>query len=453
MATTLIAVRTSRTHWQRHIGLPRETGPLDPSQGVASSGFDYGGGPFHLDDRVASTTSPYGDTTEAYRVTQLTTSITFTGLPVSVRKSYRWSVWVKAEVAHRAARLPGRPCLPQLTVRLAEATADTRTARLTAPAPEDCHRKGHVYDIAPDADEWHLVVGYVHSTNTKCTRSRGGVYRRDGHQVADLHDCIQHPKTPAAIGTLAHQSLRFDGFRHVATHNAVLLLYPRFEELDGREMTVPELLSGYGYAYLDTDATPRVDHDPATQATTLSEVTHILSDATSLAIPDTLVMRDATATIRTQQIYADTVISTSDRRLKTDVRTEGLGLPFVLRLRPVSYRRRGHDSSAGRECGFLAQDVRRALHDCDADWSGHTVAPDGTQCLRYATFVMPLVNAVQELHRRVRQMERVRSVAHRQPLAYVRVLVVGGGATVLGVCLGAYLFPPVSTLLLEGACA
>lgn len=112
----------------------------------------------------------------------------------------------------------------------------------------------------------------------------------------------------------------------------------------------------------------------------------------------------------------------SDGRFKKNVRTNVVGLDFILRLRPVTYNldvyRISDDTNerGGREpdqylkesmdekekfveCGFIAQEVEQAAIESGYDFSGIDKPRNehGVYGLRYATFVVPLTKAVQEL--------------------------------------------------------
>ena len=99
------------------------------------------------------------------------------------------------------------------------------------------------------------------------------------------------------------------------------------------------------------------------------------------------------------------ITAISDRRRKKDVRDLDLGLDFVGRLRPVSYRFRNGDETL--RYGFVAQDVTRALprpigdRIADGDRGFALVERDsdgdGTYRLNYGELIAPLVRAVQEL--------------------------------------------------------
>lgn len=105
--------------------------------------------------------------------------------------------------------------------------------------------------------------------------------------------------------------------------------------------------------------------------------------------------------------------ATSDARMKTAVRRDVPGLPFIKALRPVTYN---YDAAAlltqfggpadlmsekndMRFTGFLAQEVAEVAAGMGYDFSGVDVPADETQVygIRYGAFVVPLVQAVQEL--------------------------------------------------------
>ncbi|NPA33794.1 MAG: hypothetical protein GXO48_02565 [Chlorobi bacterium] len=91
----------------------------------------------------------------------------------------------------------------------------------------------------------------------------------------------------------------------------------------------------------------------------------------------------------------------SDRRFKTDIRDDVVGLDFINRLKPVSYMLK-YDSTEvpaspvwrRRWTGFIAQDVYRAAKETNYKFSG--VMKGKVYTLRYAEFVVPLTKAVQD---------------------------------------------------------
>ena len=117
--------------------------------------------------------------------------------------------------------------------------------------------------------------------------------------------------------------------------------------------------------------------------------------------------------------------ATSDGRFKTDVQEDVPGLDFINRLRPVTYHfnaRKLHEQRGNctddlegafaekqdeRYTGFIAQEVESAALELGFEFSG-VDAPkneDEIYGLRYAEFSVPLVKAVQELDRKVKDQQ------------------------------------------------
>jgi hypothetical protein len=162
---------------------------------------------------------------------------------------------------------------------------------------------------------------------------------------------------------------------------------------------------------------------------------------------------------RWRQIYSNnSTITTSDSRLKTDISDSELGLNFINKLRPVTYRwiegskepvlvdkevkhigidsvsvekidivktqkisgqdEEGNDiyetvSVPGkrRHAGFLAQEVKQVLDELEVEDFGGWVSdniedPEAIQSLRYEQFVAPLTKAVQELSDMVESLQQ-----------------------------------------------
>jgi len=105
----------------------------------------------------------------------------------------------------------------------------------------------------------------------------------------------------------------------------------------------------------------------------------------------------------------------SDKRFKTNIKDNVAGLDFILKLEPVTYNldinkindfnggntknfKINNDKSNITYTGFLAQDVEKVAKEIGYDFSGiDTPENDNDHYgLRYATFVVPLVKAVQE---------------------------------------------------------
>jgi hypothetical protein len=132
---------------------------------------------------------------------------------------------------------------------------------------------------------------------------------------------------------------------------------------------------------------------------------------------------------------------TSDVRAKTDIQDSDLGLDFIMKLRPISYRlavgrtERVIDPDAtgpflpGQEAkveipyegtrrhyGLPAQNVKEALGDLDAAiWSlDDPTNPDSRQALRYEELIAPLIKAMQEQQKMIeRQTARIDALEKR----------------------------------------
>lgn len=96
----------------------------------------------------------------------------------------------------------------------------------------------------------------------------------------------------------------------------------------------------------------------------------------------------------------------SDKRLKKDIADLDpvMGLDAIMRLRPVTYHWRTGDTKK-TELGFIAQDVQKVIPELVGKGpDAETINDNGTKqkitdvkSLSYASFVVPLVKAVQEL--------------------------------------------------------
>lgn len=128
---------------------------------------------------------------------------------------------------------------------------------------------------------------------------------------------------------------------------------------------------------------------------------------------------------------ANGTIQTSDARTKTDVIDSTLGLSFINKLRPVSYKwiegskkviRQdvNEDGTPGEiitestpgsrtHCGLIAQEVKSVVDTAGVDFAGWVLSdvndPNSQQALRYDQFISPLIKAVQELTARITALE------------------------------------------------
>lgn len=108
------------------------------------------------------------------------------------------------------------------------------------------------------------------------------------------------------------------------------------------------------------------------------------------------------ASYRWDDVYATNgTIQTSDAREKTEIKTADLGLDFLMRIRPVSFKRRGGSRT---HYGMIAQQIESILGG--KDFAGLIYDEKSDRYgLRYDEFVAILIKSVQELTTRVQQLE------------------------------------------------
>lgn len=120
-----------------------------------------------------------------------------------------------------------------------------------------------------------------------------------------------------------------------------------------------------------------------------------------------------TSTNKWGTVYATTgTINTSDANEKKDIAESKLGLSFINRLRPVSYKLK--ENSNGRtHYGLIAQELKIVLDELkinSQDFAGY-VDPSATGKLgslgiRYDEFISPIIKSIQELTSRLVALEQ-----------------------------------------------
>lgn len=120
--------------------------------------------------------------------------------------------------------------------------------------------------------------------------------------------------------------------------------------------------------------------------------------------------------------------NTSDARFKKDIRNdEVVGLPFIMKLKPLTYKFDVHkmyefqgtlndtftwksqfDKENIRYSGFIAQDVESAAKEVGYDFSGIDKPQNDSDYygLRYAEFVVPMVKAIQEQQAQIELLQK-----------------------------------------------
>lgn len=493
--STLLAMET-RQHADVS-PLPRTTGDIHPCFG-GKGRFEYPGNSERF-SRVVESVTPYGDLGQMFQAT-LGASYRVTHLPVQSNKNYRFSIWVKRN-AHTAVASPQQACVMF-------GIDGNKVTTLDGNGSSDGWASG--WALTPPFNEWCLMVVYLHSHRSFRTLSTGGCYHPSGRVMMSFCDFKQ------VVGT-TEQELRFGlHTKQMQLGNAqsAYFFYPRVDEITGSEVSIAELLRGYGYNLFvrefDLHNGEHCDDDPELALTvdTLAEhsVTALkdVEDAgsgniiTSLErhqlnvaldklceldtrleryvtieqvsgeinpIPDTLVKRSVNSEIfatimRAEMVEAEALVSTSDRRLKKNIKDDTLGLAFIEMLRPVRYHKmkvlheeeaqsptnegEGADGTESppsmfdmdgvppngaregvsaaevptyyeeRQTGLIAQEVEEALRKLGKEWSGHHVHANGIQAIQYGLLTIPLINAVKELSTRNRMLEKkVQSLEYR----------------------------------------
>ena len=134
--------------------------------------------------------------------------------------------------------------------------------------------------------------------------------------------------------------------------------------------------------------------------------------------------------------YYGSLIDFSDSRMKLDIQDSNLGINFIKKLKPVSYRKKTrksialenengeilrdedgnivyeHEEGVRIHYGLIAQDVKRAIEDIGIDpntfaaWKLSDLNDlESTQSLAYIEFISPIIKAIQELSIKVDQLE------------------------------------------------
>ena len=91
-------------------------------------------------------------------------------------------------------------------------------------------------------------------------------------------------------------------------------------------------------------------------------------------------------------------IQTSDRNEKNTIIESDLGLNFINKLKPISYKWNKDDGKT--HYGLIAQDVEEALSNegkTDKDFAALNIPTEGSMGLNYSELISPLIKAIQEL--------------------------------------------------------
>lgn len=163
---------------------------------------------------------------------------------------------------------------------------------------------------------------------------------------------------------------------------------------------------GYGAGQSITTGTNNVFLGSGAQALAATDSNEIVLGASATGNSSNTVTLGNTS-ITGLYAKVTTITGTSDRRLKKDIEDADLGLDFIEKLRPVSYRYNNGDNTL--RYGFIAQDVEQALPKSLQDMietsqPAHGLAlivrdhdKDRTYNMGYSELLSPLVKSVQQL--------------------------------------------------------
>ena len=128
-----------------------------------------------------------------------------------------------------------------------------------------------------------------------------------------------------------------------------------------------------------------------------------------------------------RSIYAqNSLVNTSDARLKRQIQSTDLGLDFVNSLRPVSYYWKQGDQQL--HYGLIAQETEAALAKAKArvnsggsdDMDNVIVSHDhntDTYGIRYTELISPIIKAIQEMYLQITGLESRMSALHSENAA------------------------------------
>jgi len=96
-------------------------------------------------------------------------------------------------------------------------------------------------------------------------------------------------------------------------------------------------------------------------------------------------------------LYANGTIQSSDRRLKENIEDSDLGLEFINKIRPVSYKYINDKQDGKTKYGIIAQEVQEVLKESNNEDFAGIKDSDEYLGADYNQFVAPLIKSVQEL--------------------------------------------------------
>lgn len=108
-----------------------------------------------------------------------------------------------------------------------------------------------------------------------------------------------------------------------------------------------------------------------------------------------------------RNIYSNNLLNViSDVRMKKDLEDFDLGLDFVRKLKPQSYRSIEDVFNSEKKVGLLAQDVRDCLNNSGYDSDKYAIVSKGDILgLKYEALIPCLINAVKEMSEEIKELK------------------------------------------------
>ena len=101
-------------------------------------------------------------------------------------------------------------------------------------------------------------------------------------------------------------------------------------------------------------------------------------------------------------------INTSDKNEKNTIIESDLGLDFINKLKPISFKWNNTNLDSKTHYGLVAQDIEEILSSegkTNQDFAALDIPTEGSMGLNYTEFISPLIKAIQELSAKVAALE------------------------------------------------
>ena len=101
-------------------------------------------------------------------------------------------------------------------------------------------------------------------------------------------------------------------------------------------------------------------------------------------------------------VYGGSFISTSDRRFKKDIKTINIGLDFINKLNPVSFKWKKDKIKGETRYGFIAQEVEETMNFFNMKEEDYLLVDYNQETdkysLNYTEFISPIIKSIQDVY-------------------------------------------------------